>query len=84
MGGDIGNDPNRHIDRISQKGPQESQRADLDPKAQPVVVTTPLLNQGAIFLIQMKIAGELLWGWFAHVMSIALFLCCSQVINRHR
>src|SRR5260221_12652965 len=66
-----------------EKGSQEPERADLNPKAETIVFSTTLGNEQTIFVIEMKIAGELLWRWFANIASIALFLFRGQILNRH-
>jgi hypothetical protein len=44
------------------------------------MIATALGNEGAIRIIQMKIAGKLLWGRFANVAAIPLLLFLGQVI----
>jgi hypothetical protein len=83
LGSDIGYDPNGHIHRIWEKGAQEPECPDLDSKAQTILIATALGNQGAIRIIQMKIAGKLLWGRFANIAAIPLLLFLGQIINRH-
>src|SRR6266702_2052103 len=83
LGSDIGNDPHGDIHRIWEKGAQEPECPDLDSKAQTILVATALGNEGAIRIIQMKIAGKLLWGRFANIAAIPLLLFLGQVINRH-
>ncbi len=83
LGGHVGNDSHGNIHGIGEKGSQESERADLHPKAEPIVITTALGNQGAIGIIQMKITGKLLSCRFADIAAIPLLLFLGQVINRH-
>ena len=66
-----------------EKGSQEPERADLNSKAETIMFSTTLGNEQTIFVIEMKIAGELLWRWFANIASIALFLFLGKIINRH-
>src|SRR2546421_11466632 len=79
----IGNDSYRDINRISEKGSQEPECSNLNPKAQTIVVSATLGNEQTISVIQMKIAGELLRGRFADIASIALFLFFGKIINGH-
>jgi hypothetical protein len=83
LGSDIGNDPNGYIHRIWEKGPQKPECPYLDSKAQTILVATALGNESAVRIIQMKIAGKLLWGRFANIAAIPLLLFLGQVINRH-
>jgi hypothetical protein len=50
-------------------------RPNLHREAEPIVVSTTLRNKLAIFVVQVKIAGELLWRGPADVASQALVLC---------
>src|SRR5438876_9932174 len=61
----------------------KNRSVDLDSKAQTILVATALGNEGAIRIIQMKIAGKLFWGRFANIAAIPLLLFLGQVINRH-
>jgi len=45
----------------AEKGAQESERTDLHPKAETIVIPTALGNEPTIFVVQVKIAGELLF-----------------------
>jgi hypothetical protein len=83
LGSDIRNDAHRNIDRVSEKGSQKPECADLNSKAETIVISTTLGNKQAIFVIEMKIAGELLWRWFANIASIPLLLFLGKIINRH-
>jgi hypothetical protein len=47
------------------------------------MISTALSHQGAILIIEMKIAGELLGGRFTNIAAIALLLCLGQILNRH-
>jgi len=42
-----------------EKGSQESERADLNPTAETIVIPTTLGDELTIFVVQVKIAGEL-------------------------
>jgi len=43
-----------------EKGSQKLERSDLNPKAETIMISTALGNEQTIFVVQMKIAGELL------------------------
>ncbi len=62
LGGHIRDHSHRDVDRISKKGSQKPERADLHRKAESIVVSTTLGNELTIFVVQVKIAGELLLG----------------------
>jgi hypothetical protein len=47
------------------------------------MTSTTLSHKGAILIIEMKIASELLWGWLANIAAIALLLCLGQILDRH-
>src|SRR5579859_3375402 len=79
----IGNDSHRNIDRVSKEGSQEPECANLNSKAETVVISTTLSNELAIFVVKMKIAGELLRRWFANIASVTLLLFLGKIINRH-
>jgi len=66
-----------------EKGSQESERADLNPTAETIVIPTTLGDELTIFVVQVKIAGELFWGRFTDVASITLFLFLGEILNRH-
>ena len=83
LGGHVSNDSHGNIHWIGEKGSQESESANLHPKAEPIVIPTALGNEGAIRIIQMKIASKLLSCRFANIAAIALLLFLGQVINRH-
>src|SRR6266705_3847049 len=83
LGSHVRNNSHRNIDRISEKGSQEPERSNLNPKAQTIVLSTTLGNKQTIFVVQMKIASELFWGWFANIASIALFLFFGEILNGH-
>jgi len=83
LGSDIGNDPNGHIHRVREKGAQKPECPDLDSKAQTILIATALGNEGAIRIIQMKIAGKLLSCRFANIAAIPLLLFLGQVIYGH-
>ena len=83
LGGDIRNNSNRDVDRVNEKGSQESERSHLNPEAQAVMVSTALGNEGTVLIIQVKIPRQLLKRWFANIATIPLLLFLGKILNRH-
>lgn len=80
----IANHSHGNIDRIAEKRSEKADGSNLHAKAEAIVVSTSLSNQFPVLIIQMKIPGELFWGWFTDVASIALFLGFGKILNGHR
>ncbi len=82
LGSDIGNNPNGYIHRIGEKGSQEPERSDLEDKPKAIVFSTALGNEQTIFVIQVKIAGQLRSAWFANIATIPLLLFLGEILDR--
>ncbi len=67
-----------------EEGSQEPECANLNSKAETVVISTALGNEQAIFVVEMKIAGELLRRWFANIASVTSLLLLGNPRDTQR
>src|SRR5258708_23546959 len=66
-----------------EEGSQEPECANLNSKAETIVISMALGNEQAIFVVEMKTAGELLRRRSANIAFVTLLLLLGKIINRH-
>ena len=74
----------RDMRGIGEKGPQKAHCAELQGKSQPIVIAAADREKGAVGVIEVEIAGQLVGRRFTAVASVALCLLVTEKIDGHR
>ena len=83
LGSQRQDDAVRNIGRIGQERTQKPNRTELEGKAQARVLVTTRFQQRAVSVIEMKVKGQLFWGWLSHIAAIPAALLSRQERNGH-
>jgi hypothetical protein len=71
-------DANRHVRKVLQKGAQEASRAELNGKAETIVVATVGVDQLPVAVIQVEVPVQLFRGGFSVEVAVTISLLFGQ------
>ena len=74
----------RHVCGLLQEGAQEPDGPELDGKAQPHVRAAAAGHEGAVGVVEVEVAGQLLGSGFAGIPTVAPLLLLVQEGDGHR
>ena len=75
--------PVRHVREVLQKGAEETGGAELDGKAQTAMVAAMGVDEPAITVVQVEIAGQLFRAEFSGEAAVAVPLLFGQETDGH-